>query len=211
MPRSFRRLVAAVVLAMWTAHAWAFDPITLFLLNMLRNRIATEIAERVIEEAMKPPAVERYISNAPRLSQQEIAEAERRKLRRLIDESFGYLSDAERQQVFAGVSQVLADPAYESQRTEILGEFTQAARAIGETYRVLQSLSSEEKRELAAQARTQFRNLPRQEQEELAAHLRARRLPLPHDLSDMLLAEVALQNPPAAVAVNPSKSVTPSE
>jgi uncharacterized protein (DUF2267 family) len=210
MPRFLRSLVAGIVLATWVTHAWAIDPIALFLLNMLRNRIATEIAERIIEEAMKPPAVERYIANPPRLTPQEVAETERRKLRRLIDDSFAYLSDAERQQVFAGVSQVLADAAYESQRADILAEFTQTARAMGEAYRVLRTLSSSEKREIAAQAGAQFRKLSPQDQEELGAHLRARRLPLPGDLSDMLLAEVAVRNQTTtAVVANPSNGATP--
>lgn len=191
--RLLRRSIAGIVLVLWATQALAIDPIALFLLNMLRNRIATAIAERIIEEAMKPPPVERYITDAPRLTPEQVAEAERKKLRRLIDASFAYLSDAEREQVFAGVTRVLDDPAYESQRAEILGEFTQTARAIGEAHRVLQTLSSAEKQEIAAQARMQFRKLSPQDQEEFAAHLRARRLPLPHDLSDMLLAEVATQ------------------
>jgi len=206
MPSPYSKLLAAVVLATWVAQAWAIDPITLFLLNTLRNRIATAIAEHVIEEAMKPPEVERYFSSGSRLTPQDIAEVERRKLRRLIDDNFGYLSDAERDQVFAGVSKVLSDPAYESQKAEILQDFTQTARAIGETYRLLQSLSSDEKREIVAQARAQFRRMPQQEQEELADHLRARRLPLPRDLSDMLLAEVVLHKPPSAqIAADPSR------
>ena len=75
---------------------------------------------------------------------------------------------------------------------------------------MLRTLSSSEKREIAAQAGAQFRKLSPQDQEEFGAHLRARRLPLPGDLSDMLLAEVAVRNQTAtAVVANPSNGATP--
>jgi len=193
MPRPLTRRLHALVLV--TALAWAplasaIDPVVLFLMRMLRDKILTSLADAAVEAALKPPepgAVPQVIS-APGIPPPGLPEPER--LRFLIDNNFTYLSAAERDRAYQGLMAALDDPANAAVRPRMIEEFWQMAIAVGEAQRMLDRLSRAQKREIAASAGAAFRQLPPEERGELLALLQSGQAPIPQDLNAMMLREM---------------------
>ena len=166
-------------------HARAADPLTMFLLGFAQNLITSAIESyeagpnipaTVPQPAMKPPT--------------SMDEAD---LHALVDESFVYLTRAQRDELLAGLNKALSDPENTAQRDAILTEFVNVARKIRFTHQQLNRLSDEQKRTVASRFAAHFRSLPPDQQQTMRERLRLHALPLPADLSEMMLAALAAE------------------
>jgi hypothetical protein len=157
----------------------------MFLLGFAQNLITSAIEAHeagsnvpptVPQPAMKPPA--------------RMDEAD---LRALVDESFVYLTRAQRDELLAGLNKALSDPENTAQRDAILTEFVSVARKIRFTHRQLNRLSEEQKRTVARRFAEHVRSLTPDQQHALLERLRLHALPLPADLNEMMLAALAAE------------------
>ena len=162
--------------------AYAFDPLTMFLLGFARN-----LVESAIEANQSKPQPRIVTAPAVQKAPGSYDEAD---LRALVDESFAHLSSAQRAELLASLDKALSDPANASQRQVILSQFVTVARQIQFTHVQLNRLSADEKRVLAERFAANFRSLSPAQQQSLQEQLTQRSLPLPTDLNDMMLAAV---------------------
>jgi len=187
MTRSLRSLALAAALAFAPASAFAADPILMLLLGFVQNRMASIAAEK----PATAPSTQQAPAEAPRLAPKPIAEMQIEDLRAVVDESFAYLSRAQRRELLAGLERVLSDPANAPYRISIVTQFLMMAQQVRHAHDTLDRLSSEQKKLVAVQFTQNFRQLPPEQQAALSQQLRSRALPVPADLSDMMLAELA--------------------
>ena len=182
--RAARRFVLAVGLsvALLPSPAYAFDPLTMFLLGFARN-----LVESAIEANQSKP--QQRVIMAPPL-QKAPSSYDESDLRTLVNESFAHLTGAQRDELLASLDKALSDPANAAQRQVILAQFVNVARQIQFTHVQLNRLSSDEKRILAERFASNFRSLSPDQQQSLQEQLAQRALPLPADLNDMMLAAV---------------------
>jgi len=164
--------------------ARAADPLLMFVLGFAKNLIESSLQENKAQRgaeanvALPAPAP---VAKAP-------ASMDQSDLRALIDESFVYLSRAQRAELLAGLEKALADPANSAYREAILNQFVAVARQVQYTHGQLSRLSPEDKLVLADRFAANFRTLSPEQQHALLEQLRLRALPLPTDLNDMMLA-----------------------
>ena len=178
-----RRRLICVLLALWPSVAFAVDPLTLFLLRMLRDQIISAGVEAVIEGTQRDePQSALVIPPAP-------FDLDDQKLRTLIDEGFVHLSSAQREEVFASVKRVLSDPKNAAMRPYLVQELAIKASAVRQAHERLTNLSQAQKRAIAAEARTEYEKLPPDERRQMFQVLQSGVVPLPRDLNEMILAE----------------------
>jgi hypothetical protein len=182
------RLALLVALVAGAGPAHALDPVLMFVLGFAKNLIESAI-ER--DAASRPPQVTIVPTPAPAPPAKTPAQMDENDLRALVDESFGYLSGAQRAELLAGLDKALADPANAPYRNNIIAQFVGVARQVSFTHRALDRLSAEDKRSLAERFAANYRSLAPEQQRTLTQHLRARALPLPADLNDMMLSALA--------------------
>ncbi|MBL8447287.1 MAG: hypothetical protein JNJ44_07720 [Zoogloeaceae bacterium] len=190
-----RRRFAAAVLALglaWSGTAAAIDPVTLILLRMLRDKVVLRLADAAMERALRPAEATTTLQSPPALPGIPPATMpERERLRFLVDRNFTYLSAGERDRVYDALIVAVDDPANVSQREEIIAAFTQTAIAVGEAQRLLDRLSTREKREIAQAAASAYQALSAEDQREMLRVLRTREAPIPQDLNGMMLQAMA--------------------
>jgi hypothetical protein len=172
-----------VLLALWPSIAFAVDPLTLFLLRMLRDQIISSGIEMAIEGVQRnEPQPVLVIPPAP-------YDLDDRKLRTLIDEGFVHLSSAQRDEVFASVKRILSDPENAAIRPYLVQDLAIKASAVRQAHEQLGTLSQAQKRALAAEAREEYEKLPPEERRQMIQVLQSGVVPLPRDLNDMIVAE----------------------
>jgi len=185
-----RRGVFVTLLTMvMSAPAYAVEPLTLFLLRMLRDQIATSVIESAVNSASRPPP--------PRVSPalagvHGIDEAQ---LRGLIDAGFVHLSAAQRAEVYASLTAMLADPKNALARPLIIEQLAQKASAVRGAHEQLALLSAEQKRAIVADARAEYERLRPEERDQLLRLLQSRVAPIPRDLNDQMLAAFSASVP----------------
>lgn len=178
-----RRRLICLLLALWPSVVFAADPLTLFLLRMLRDQIISAGMEAAIEGAQRDePRSTLVIPPAP-------YDLDDQKLRTLIDEGFVHLSSAQHEEVFASVKRVLSDPKNAAMRPYIVQELAIKASAVRQAHEQLTNLSQAQKRAIAAEARTEYEKLPPDERQQMFQVLQSGVVPLPRDLNEMILAE----------------------
>ena len=178
-----RRSLICLLLALWPSVVGAVDPLTLFLLRMLRDQIISTGMEAAIEGAQRPERqTVLIIPPAP-------WDLDDRKLRALIDEGFLHLSSAQRDEVFASVKRILSDPENAANRPFLVQDLAIKASAVRQAHEQLGNLSQGQKRALAAEARAEYEKLPQEERQQMFQVLQSGMVPLPRDLNDMILAE----------------------
>jgi len=175
-----RALFVAAVLG-YCSTASAADPITMFLLQMLSNKAI----EAITESANSPSA----LTVTPGASKPSPPLSKEQELRKLIDESFAHLAQAQRDAVYDGLMKMLNDPQNASQRAQILAEFTFQANQYRDANRALANLSYTDKQAIATQARSEFDKLPPAKRAEIVQALEAGIPGLPRELGDLMLAE----------------------
>jgi len=175
----FITLLSAAVIA--PAHA--AEPLTLFLLKMLRDQMATAVLESAVNGATSPaaPPVPAALAGVHGISEEQ--------LRSLIDTGFVHLTRAQRDEVYASLTRMLADPKNALARPMIIQELAQQASAVRGAHERLAALTASEKRAIAAEARAEYERLQPGDRDRMVQLLQAGVAPIPRDLNDLILAE----------------------
>lgn len=180
-----RRGVFITLLFVMAAPAQAAEPLTLFLLKLLRDQMATSVLESAVNAlppaTAKPPPVPTALVGVYGVTEQQ--------LKGLIDAGFVHLSTAQRAEIYSSLTRMLADPKNALARPLIIEELAQQASAVRGAHERLAALTAAEKRAIAADARTEYERLPAAERDQLRQLLQARVAPIPRDLNDLILAE----------------------
>jgi hypothetical protein len=185
MLRQIQRALLFSVLLGLATPAPAADPIVMLLLSIAREMIFNAVRERL----MAPPEAEGEPIPAASVYPGTVVEPAH--VRRLIDEGFGYLSRAQRDEVYESLHAQLMDPRNATVRASTIEYFADRAVAMREAQDRLAKLSRSDKSRLAAEFRQQVAELSAEETAQVAELLRRQVLPVPSDLNDMLLAELA--------------------
>lgn len=162
--------------------AQAADPLSIFLLKMLRDQAISAGIEHAVTSASVP-------APAPLTNVYGISEAQ---LRGLIDEGFVHLTLAQRAEVYSSLTRILTDPKNALARPLIIEELAVQASAVRATLERLAALTATEKRAIVADARVEYDRLPRDERGRMVQLLQARVAPIPRDLNDLILAELLI-------------------
>ena len=168
-----RSLFFAVLLAFaWPARA---DPLLKFLFTVAReialNQVQAPAAVRV-----EVPATYPGTTVEPAL------------LKRLIDDSFGYLSEAQRAEVFDALNAELLKPGNAAVRGPTIEFFAHRALQVRAAQQHLARLSDGEKERLAREFREEAKTLSPEDASQLRQALEKGLLPVPSDLGERLLA-----------------------
>ena len=159
----------------------AADPLVMFMLGIARQIVEAHAA-RPADRSPAPEAM-------PDMSQVYPGTAvEPEHLKRLIDDSFTYLSEHQRREIYDSLHASLSDPKNAAVRGSMIEYFVSKALTIRAAQRQLADMSWSEKERLAREFRTELAALPAEDQAELGALLRSGLLPVPNDLNQLLLA-----------------------
>ncbi len=183
MQRFRRGVFITLLLAAGAAPAHAAEPLTLFLLKLLRDQMISSAVESAVDgipAAAQPPAPA-ALTGVYGVSEEQ--------LRALIDTGFVYLTPAQRAEVYANLTRMLADPKNALARPLIIEELALKASAVRGAHERLAALTEAEKRAIAADARAEYERLPAAERDRLVRLLQTRVTPIPRDLNDLILAE----------------------
>lgn len=193
LQRFTRAVFVTLLFAAGPAHA--AEPLTLFLLKMLRDQMATSAIESAVNSIPQPvekPAAANALTGVYGFDEHQ--------LRALIDAGFVHLTPSQRADVYASLTRMLADPRNALARPLIIEELAQHASAVRSAHERLAALSPAEKRAIAVDARSEYERLQPQEQDQLMRLLKAGVAPIPRDLNDLILAEFAAAGPSKAPA-----------
>jgi len=184
MRPALRRIVFLFLAVVWSAGAHA-DPLIFFLMSAAREIASAALARSVSDAAAPMPVV--AATTYPGTA------VEPETLRRVIDDSFSYLSSAQRGEIFASLNEMLLDPKLGPTRATLIEYFLHKALAVRAAQVELGKLSLAEKERLAVQFRHETASLPDEERQQLVKLLEQHLLPVPADLNQLLLAQ--LQDP----------------
>lgn len=204
MARGFRWGAVFLLATTFALPARAADPIVMFLLGFARN-----VLERKALEALKQPA--------PAPDMPDLAKTypgttvEPAILRRLIDDSFLYLSESQRKEIFDSLNRALLDPRNAAVRGTMIEHFAHRALAVRAAQVRLSQLSRREKQMMAEEFRLATEAMTDAEAAQLREVVRDSLLPVPADLNQMFFA-VLEARPSTAVAapVTPAAPVVPT-
>ena len=185
MRRVRRAVFITLLLATMSAPAHAADPLTLYLLKMLRDQMATSVLESAVNNSMPQAAVKQSAPSALA----GVHGVSEEQLRMLVDTGFVHLTATQRTEIYSSLMHMLADPKNALARPLIIEELALQAAAVRGAHERLSALTAGEKRVIAADARAEYERLPEQERGQLLQLLQARVAPIPRDLNDLILAE----------------------
>ena len=109
-------------------------------------------------------------------------------LRRLIDDSFIYLSPNQRAEIFDALHAELMKPVNFAIRASTIEYFATRALQVRSAQLRLAKLSQQQKESLAAEFREELKSFPDEEQATLRTVVEKGLLPVPADLNQLLLA-----------------------
>ena len=181
MGRLLRRGLLFTLLFAGLVAPAAADPILMLLMSIAR--------QMVIQHAQKPDSEKRLEVELPdmgRFYPGTLVEPEQ--IRRLIDESFLYLSDWQRQEIFDSLNAELLNPKNAAVRGAMIQYFTDRALVLRSAQARLAQMSWSEKERMAREFRAEITALPAEDQKQIGELLRKRMLPVPSDLNQLLLA-----------------------
>jgi hypothetical protein len=206
-----RRVVVAMAIAVFSAPAFSADPLTLLLLRLLRDKIISAGIENAVDRA-GVPASPPPPSSSPAIPGIAFA-LDEAQLRSLIDEGFVHLTAAQRDEVYASVRRIIADPKNAADVPAIITDLAIKASAVRQAHEQINALSMGRKRRIALEARDEYEKMPAETREQMASVLRQRLVPLPADLTDMILAEfdqVRARTVATPPATTPAAAETPA-
>ena len=179
MGRLLRRGVLFTLLFAGVAAPAAADPILMFLIGIAREMIESQAAR-----ASAPPEVP--MPDLSRVYPGTLVEPDH--LRRLIDDSFLYLGESQRKEIFDSLHGHLSNPKNAAVRGVMIEYFAERALTVRAAQLQLQRLSRHEKELMAEDFRKDIGSLSAEEQAQLGELLRSGLLPVPGDLNQLLLA-----------------------
>ena len=168
--------------------ARAFDPLLSFLYYLAR-----EIMYESYVNSENPQ--NRPIEPLPAVYPGTMVEPS--KLRALIDDSFIYLSERRRGQIFQAFHDELVKPKNAAVRASMIEYFAEHALAVRTVMERLSKLNENEMRELSVRFAAEARGLPEEDREKLRTVLEEGLLPVPPDLNKRLVLAISdLPAPP---------------
>ena len=109
-------------------------------------------------------------------------------IRRLIDDSFLYLTDRQRQEIFDSLNAELLSPKNAAVRGAMIEYFAEKALTIRAAQLRLAQMPWSEKQRMAVEFKSELAALPPEDQAQIGELLRKGMLPVPGDLNQLLLA-----------------------
>jgi hypothetical protein len=183
MGRKLRQGVLFTLLFAGLVAPAAADPVLMLLLGIARDMI--------IDHATAPKGANEPEQPMPDLANVYPGTAvEPQVLRRLIDDSFLYLSSQQRQEIFDRLNAALLDPKNAAIRGTMIQYFTERALAVRAAQLQLAQMPYREKERLAAEFKTEIAGMPAEEQAQVRRLLRSGLMPVPSDLNQLLIAAV---------------------
>jgi hypothetical protein len=197
MQRYRRGVFITLLLVAVAAPVHAAEPLTLFLLNLLRDQMVTSAVESAVDglPAVQPPASSAALQGVYGINEEQ--------LRALIDAGFLHLTAAQRAEVYASLTSMLADPKNALARPMIIQELAEKAAAVRGAHERLSALTLAEKQAIAADARAEYERLTPDAREQLLQLLQSRTTPIPQDLNELILAEFTAARTVADAATVP--------
>ncbi len=180
MRRFLRKGVVFTLLFAGIVTPAAADPLIMFLIGVARDMI-----EAHATRSRNAPAPE-YVPDMSLVYPGTLVEPEH--LRRLIDDSFPYLADTQRKEIFDSLNDALANPKNAAMRGAMIQYFVDRALTIRAARIQLSELSWPEKERLAGEFGKELRTLSIEDRALLGNLLRGGLLPVPSDLNQLLLA-----------------------
>lgn len=171
------------------------DPLVMFLLGFAKN-----VIERKIQEANRAPAPLEVMPDLGKTYPGTTVEPD--VIRRLIGDSFIYLSEAQRNEIFFAFNKALLDPKTAGMRGEMIEHFARKALAVRAAQVRLSQLSTREKQMLAEEFKRETEGATDTELVQLREVIQMGLLPVPMDLSQMFL--TVLEARPVPVAGQPA-------
>ena len=151
----------------------------MFLLSMAREMIESHAAHAPVQPDSRLPDLARIYPGTA---------VEPDHLRRLIDDSFLYLSDSQRREIFDALHAALTDPKNAAVRGTMIDFFVNKTLTVRAAQLQLAQLSWRDKERLAGEFGKEIASLSVQERGQLGELLRQGLLPIPGDLNQLLLA-----------------------
>lgn len=180
MRRFLRKGVVFTLLFAGVVAPAAADPLLMFLLGVARDMV-----EAGATKSRNAPAPD-YVPDMAQVYPGTLVEPDH--LRRLIGDSFPYLTDAQRKEIFDSLNTALLDPKNAAMRGAMIQYFVDRALTIRAARIQLSQLPWPEKERLAGEFGKELRALSAEDQALLGNLLRGGLLPVPSDLNQLLLA-----------------------
>lgn len=181
MGRLLRRGVLFTLLFAGLVAPAAADPILMLLMSIARNMV-TSHAQKPDSEKL----LESQILDTAKVYPGTMVEPDQ--LRRLIDDSFLYLGDRQRQEIFDSFNAELLKPKNAAVRGAMIEYFTDRALVVRAAQLQLARMPWSEKERLALEFKAELAALPPEERQQIRDLLHQRMLPVPSDLNQLLLA-----------------------
>ena len=201
MGRLLRWGVLFTLLGAFALPIHAADPLLMFLLGFAKN-----VIERKIQEGNRAPAPLEVMPDLGKTYPGTTVEPD--VIRRLIDDSFLYLSEAQRTEIYTAFNKALLDPKNAAMRGAMIEHFARKALAVRAAQVRLSQLSTREKQMLAAEFKRETEGATDAELVQLREVIQLGLLPVPMDLSQMFL--TVLEARPAPVAGQPVPTAGPA-
>ncbi len=180
MGRFLRKGVLFILLFAGVAAPAAADPLLMLLIGIARDM--------VIEHANAPrrkAEPEQFLPDQTKVYPGTAVEPEH--LRRLIDDSFLYLGDGQRKEIFDALHAALLDPRNAAVRGTMIEYFAEKALTLRAAQLKLAQIPWREKQRMAEEFKSEVAALPEEDQVQLGKLLRDGLLPVPSDLNQLLL------------------------
>ena len=179
MGRTLRRGVVFTLLFLGLAAPASADPLLMFLLGIARDMVVAHAnAPKTVEAVPMPDFGKVYPGTS----------VEPDVLKQLIDDSFIYLSSAQRREIFDSLNAELLHPRNAAIRGTMIEYFAEKALLIRSAQLQLAKMPYREKQRMADEFKADLKALPSRDQDELRGLLRSGLLPVPGDLNQLLLA-----------------------
>ncbi len=180
MRRFLRKGVVFTLLFAGVVTPASADPLIMFLLGVARDMVEAH-ANRT-----RSAPVPEFTPDMTRVYPGTLVEPEH--LQRLINDSFLYLTDAQRKEIFDSLNEALADPKNAAVRGVMIQYFVDKALTVRAAQIQLSELSWSEKERLAREFRKELATLSAEDKVQLGQLLHGGLLPVPTDLNQLLLA-----------------------
>jgi hypothetical protein len=182
MGRVLRRGVLFTLLFAGVVTPAAADPLLMFLLGIARDMVINHAQTR----DSRPPVPEQPMPDFSRVYPGTSVEPD--VLRRLIDDSFLYLSSSQRREIFDSLNEALLNPRNAAIRGTMIEYFAEKALLIRAAQLQLAKMPYSEKQRMAVEFKAEIAGLSEEDRAQLGQLLRSGMLPVPNDLNQLLLA-----------------------
>ena len=180
MGRLLRKGVLFTLLFAGLVAPASADPVLMFLIGVARQIVESH--------AMRPPGAVDPVPMPDMANVYPGTTVEPDHIRRLIDDSFTYLSPSQRREIFDALHAALIDPKNAAVRGAMIEYFATQALTVRAAQTKLAQMSYRDKERMAAEFRKDLPTLSPDDREILGKLLRGGLLPVPTDLNQLLLA-----------------------